>query len=81
MILAVAYNLLNAMKQLLLAKEFSKIRMSTLRNVFINICRENSFSFNENEEKTLQRRPIQRVHIKNIKEHQSLSFGLSYLGV
>ena len=38
MILAVAYSLVNAMKQLVLPKEFSKSRMSTLRTVFIKIA-------------------------------------------
>ena len=38
MILAVAYSLVNAMKQMVLPKEFSKSRMSTLRTVFIKIA-------------------------------------------
>lgn len=38
MILAVAYSLVNAMKQLVLPKEFSKSRMSTLRTFFIKIA-------------------------------------------
>uniref|UniRef100_UPI00289CCF6B transposase n=1 Tax=Proteiniclasticum sp. TaxID=2053595 RepID=UPI00289CCF6B len=38
MILSVAYSLVNAMKQLVLPKEFSKSRMSTLRTIFIKIA-------------------------------------------
>lgn len=38
MILAVAFSLVNAMKQLVLPKEFSKSRMSTLRTLFIKIA-------------------------------------------
>jgi len=38
MILAVAYSLVNTMKQLVLPKEFSKSRMSTLRTLFIKIA-------------------------------------------
>ncbi|SFO01520.1 Transposase DDE domain group 1 [Proteiniclasticum ruminis] len=38
MILSVAYSLVNTMKQLVLPKEFSKSRMSTLRTIFIKIA-------------------------------------------
>ena len=69
MILAVAYSLVNAMKQLVLPKEFSKSRMSTLRTLFIKIAGKSI-----SHAKKIKMRLC-------IREYPSLSLGLSNLAL
>ena len=62
MILAVAYSLVNAMKQMVLPKEFSKSRMSTLRTVFIKIAGRSISHARKMKMRLCSSAPIKRLY-------------------
>ena len=75
MILAVAYSLVNAMKQLVLPKELSKSRMSSLRTIFIKIAGKSVSHAKKMQLRLCSSAPYKETILKIVKNIHLLALG------